>query len=175
MVNMTLSVINPTERSMSKFDELAVLAAKYSRTFFENKRQCKRAAELLLQGYAEYLGCPLENVDFLRLNGELNITPTDGESSSPVPILVYSNAFWHFCGRIRFEGPDPYASAYEFLKLAVKYQDGSLIIREDQDFQVNLAEPATLQPFFEHLYKASYEGFSNALGKQSKRIGFIPT
>ena len=157
---------------MSKFDELAALAAKYSRAIFENQFQCQRAAERLMRGYAEYLGCPLQNVDFLRLDGELNTTATEVKFGSPVPMVLDGNAFWHFCGRIRFEGPDPNAYAHELFKLGVKYHEGLLTIREDQDFQVNPGDSATLVPFFEHLYKASHNGFSNPLVKQSKRIGF---
>ena len=66
----------------------------------------------------------------------------------------------------------PKAFAHELFRLAVKYQDGPFTIREDQDFQLDLADPSTLQPFFEHLYKNSREGFSNPLVRQSKRIGF---
>ncbi len=157
---------------MSKFDELATLAAKYSRTIFDNKQQCQCAAELLMRGYSEYLGCPIENVDFICLDSDLNTTENNVKIGSPVPMVLDSNAFWHFCGRIRFAGPDPSAYAHELFELAVKYQDGSLTIRENQDFQVNPADASTLLPFYDYLYQASYEGFSNPLAKQSKRIGF---
>lgn len=157
---------------MNKFDELSVLAAKYSLAIFDNQRQCQRAADRLMRTYAEYLGCPLDNVDFLRLDSELNTTTTNVKLGGTIPMVLDGDGYWHFCGRIRFEGPDPDAFAHELFKLAVKYQDGLLIIREDQDFRVDPADLSTLQPFFEHLYKNSREGFSSPLVRQSKRIGF---
>ena len=157
---------------MSKFDELAVPAAKYSRTIFENRRQCQRAAELVMRGYAEFLGCPLENVDFIQLDGNLNATASTVKFGEPVPMVLDGNACWYFCGRIRFKGPDPIARAHELFKLGLKYHDGLLTIHEDQDFQADPADAATLLPFFEHLYEASRAGFGSPLVKQSKRIGF---
>ncbi len=56
---------------MSKFHELSVLATKYSRVIFDNKAKCQQAAALVLRDYAEYLGCPVENVEFLGLDGDL--------------------------------------------------------------------------------------------------------
>lgn len=157
---------------MTKFNELAGLAAKYSRAIFENQRQCQQAAQFVMRSYAEYLGCPLENVDFIRVDGDLNPTKDEVKFSDSVPMVLDSESFWHFCGRIRFEGPDPVAHAHEIFKLGIKYHEGLLTIREDQDFKVNPTDLATFFPFFEHLYKASYEAFSNPLVKQSRRIGF---
>lgn len=157
---------------MSKYNELAELAAKYSRTIFENRRQCQNAATLLMRSYAGYLGCPLQNVDFLRLDGELRTTESKVNFGMPVPMVLDGNGFWHFCGRILFEGPDPGAHAHELFKWGIRYHEGLLTIREDQDFEVNPSDPTTFISFFEHLYNASVTGFKNPLKKQSKRIGF---
>lgn len=158
---------------MSKYDELASLAAKFSHTIFDNQKECQRLAGLIVRGYADYLGCSLKNVQFVKLDGELRPTDQISGFEATVPVVLDGAGFWHFCTRIQFEGPDPRASAHEVLKLAVKFTDGLLTIREEQDFNADPAKPESFLPLFDYLYEMSRTGFSTPLVKQSKRIGFL--
>ncbi len=159
---------------MSKFLELSALATKYSRAIFDNKAKCQRAAALLMRDYAEYLGCPVENVDFLGLDGDLRPTTQVVPFSGIVPMVLDGKAFWHFCARIRFDGADPNAYAHELLKISLRYEDGHLTACEgDKEFKAESSELATLLPLFDHLYESSRVGFQRPLAKQASRIGFM--
>ena len=125
-----------------------------------------------MTNYAGYLGCPIEKVDFLRLDKNLNRTADTSSFDDKVPLVLHIDGFRYFCGRILFDGADPRAYAHEVLPLGIKINGVELTIREETDFQARLNDPATFEQFFDHLYKASVEGFNRKADLSSRRIGF---
>jgi hypothetical protein len=158
---------------VSKYDEIAALAATWTRSIFANKRECERLVLKIARDYATYLGCPLENMEFRTLDGALKITEQSVPISRPPPFVLDGEGFWHFCLRIKFDGPDPKALAHEQLRMGIRYQNGLVTIREDQDFQVNPDTPDAFQPLYDQWFEASKAEFSSPFVRQSRRIGFV--
>ena len=158
---------------MSKYNEIAALAAKWSRAVFQNQQECQRLATAFVRGYADYLGCPTSNFEFRRLDGSLKITDDSIPFGGAIPFVLDGDGFWHFCLRIKFDGPDPRALANEQLKLSIKYQNNIVTIRDEQEFQVNPAVTDAFLSLYDRMFETSLAEFSSPLVRQSRRIGFV--
>lgn len=158
---------------MSKYKEIAELAAAWTRTIFTNRSECERLAETIVHGYAAYLGCPLDNMEYRRLDGTLKITEQSAPISGPPPFVLDGDGFWNFCLRIKFQGPDRNALAHEQLKLGIRYQNGMVTVREEHDFQTKPDAHDAFQPLYDGWFEASKSEFSSPLVQQSRRIGFV--
>ena len=158
---------------MSKFHELSVLATKYSRAFFADKSKCGRLASLVMRDYAMYLGCPVENVEFLHRDENLKPTGQVVPFNGIVPMVRDGEGFWHFCARVRLDGADQDAYAHDLLKLSLNLQGDTLSVREGKEFKANASDLTTLVPFFDYLYESSRMGYESPLSNPGKRIGFV--
>lgn len=158
---------------MSKFHELSALATKYARAFFDDKKKCERMAGVLMGDYAQYLGCPVENVEFLRMDGELKTTGEVVPFSGVVPMVRDGDGYWHFCARVRLDGADANAYSHDVLRMSLCLQGNLLTIREEKEFRVDASDAATFKPLFDYLYESSCADYKSPLANPSKRIGFV--
>lgn len=158
---------------MSKFEELAEMATKYSRHIFDVKRTSQRLAAQLVTGYAQFLGCPLAQIDFVRLAKNLDATEQSHPFGSDVPLVLDTEGFWYFCVRIKFEKPSDGAFVFDQTTLGIRYQNGLLTVRHDRDFEVSPDCPESANPLYQYLVEGTEKEFSSPFRLQCKRIGFV--
>lgn len=157
---------------MSKYEEIAELAGNWSRAIYKNKEDCELFARELMRAYADYLGCPMTNITFRKLDRALEITDDSVDFGKRIPFVLDGNGHWNFCVCIRFEAKDGQAFASELLKLSIKFEGGLITIGGDESFQAKPNTKDAFLPLFDSMSNKSRVDFSSPLIKQSRRIGF---
>lgn len=158
---------------MNRYAELAELAAKYSRHVFEVKHTSQRLAAQLVKGYADFLGCPLKQIEFVRLSKTLETTDEVEPFSWNVPLMLDTEGFWYFCVRIKFEKPSDGAFVFDLTTLGIRHRDGLLTVREQRDFEMTPDRPEAAEPLYQHLLAETLKEFGSPFRLRSTRIGFV--
>ena len=158
---------------MTRYHELCALAEQYSRQFYEHRVACVRTARILIQAYADYLDCPLNQISQIRLGTKLERTEETASIDAELPLFVDPDGFWGFCWRIDFDRGHVPLAAHEFVAIALKIEGSILTIKGDCVFRTSVDDVATWRPFFDHLFVQSKVGFAKPYGQRSNQIGFV--
>jgi hypothetical protein len=157
---------------MTRYDQLTDQALSYAHENMDYYENCQRLAFRLATAYATFLDCPHDRIVFIRLDQNLDRT----EESDPIgfegPLTLWTDGFWYFCARIRYEKAGDPAYGYEFIKLGLRLSERLLTIREDKDFEIDPDNVATAEPLFVQLFQTSLRRFASPPYVQSKQIGF---
>lgn len=157
---------------MSRYHELCMLAANYSKQFDEHENECRRLAEEIIQEYAAYLSCPLQKVEQVELNRSLKPTENAAPLTQKLRVRTDPEGFVHFAWHLTFQASYRYG-AIELITFGLRITGEGATIREERDFAVEVQNRETWEPFFNYLYRQSLEGFSVPYGERRTRIGFL--
>ena len=158
---------------MTKYDEISVLASSWGQRIFDARRQCQRAAFLVIREYANQLGCPLDRVELVKVGKDLQPTNERTPYSADIPLVSDTDGFWYCCFRVRYEQAGSAAFAWEQLRLGISVHDGIANIREKRDFEINLDDFKTAEQLFEYWTADTKAAFASPGLEPSRRIGFM--
>jgi hypothetical protein len=157
---------------MSHYQDLCVLAAKYSKQFHDHADACRRLAAHLIEEYATYLACPLEQVEQVELDRSLKPSEHVAPLTERLRVITDPEGFVHFAWRIKFDQGSYRYGANELITFGLHIAGEVITIREERDFSVS-SDRSSWLPFFEYLHQQSQLGFSVPYGERSNRIGFF--
>jgi hypothetical protein len=158
---------------MTRYEQLTDVAIPCAHKHIQYYESCQRLAFSLAAGYAEFLEYPHDHVVFVLLDRNLDRI----EKTEPIsidPSMVFGNdGFWYFCFRIKYEKNSDHGYMFEYIKLGLKLNEQIATVREDRDFEIDMARAGSTDEFFNHLFSDSMQRFASLPLFPSKHIGFV--
>jgi hypothetical protein len=117
---------------MTRYEELAELAIRYSKGFHDNQRKCQQFAGTFFRGYAKFLECPPGKSRFIAVTKTLE-ADLEQEGSS-CEGCYGPDGFWYHAFRFDYEGT-PYIST-EAIRAGFKVEGSDFVVRLVNDHHI---------------------------------------
>lgn len=158
---------------MSRYEELSLKAAAWSRRHFDNLHACGTFARNFAREYASFLGAPSGAVKFIDLDGSLKY----GETRRPIgerPRMVAGrDGALYFAIEVALEH-GRYGSCDRF-QLGVRRTGTHWDVTwEEEQFSLADGDIAARDSLFQVLLNDSLRGYEFEAPAARRRIGFVP-
>ena len=155
---------------MTKYTDIATIAARYAGEFMNQRFNCERLASLIGQRIYEYLQAPDTAIRFAELNEELESVwkPLDNPK-----VTQGRDGFWYFGLLISFElnGVSSYSKL--ILKFGCRVLKDQYIIKLDRSHSINPKNDSTWLPLLRELEEGLNAHYSGSPIEPPKTIGFL--
>lgn len=156
---------------MTRYEELAKLAAKDSKAHFEERAACAYCARAAASYVVDYLQAPHDAVCFTVLDADLRAT---SETSVTPELRLAPDSIWYFCLQIRFNSKDSPHFGIVNLTIGVSPTATGHVLKFERDFAVSPNEPASFLPFAEHVADSTANDYNRPRKARRNHIGFVP-
>ena len=158
---------------MSRYEDLATLAAEFSRAIDEHEGRCRQFALAIVNGYLQFLGCDSTAFRRVPLNQDLYPVGDPVQFDPFFPLIQHTDGYWYFAFQLTLKKPQSWYFALTTVTVGVNYIDQQPIIRCGTDFRPPTLDAAGLNEFFVSLYGEAQARFSAPLHAAPRRIGFV--
>lgn len=158
---------------MSRYKDLATLAAKFSRSIDEHEERCRQFALAIVNGYLHFLECDSTAFRRVPLNQDLYPANVSVQFDLFFPLIQHTDGFWYFAFQLTLKNPQSWYFGLTTVTVGVNYIEQQPIIRCGADFRPLTVDSAGLNEFFLSLYGEAQARFSAPLHVAPRRIGFV--
>ena len=133
---------------MSRYEELATLAAKFSRAIDEHEELCRKFALTIVNGYMHFLECGPTAFRRVPLSQDLYPAGEPVQFDPFFPLIQHTDGFWYFAFQLTLKNPQSWYFALTTVTVGVNYIDQQPTIRCGTDFRPLTQDAAGLNEFF---------------------------
>lgn len=156
---------------MTRYEELAELAAEDSKKHFEERAACAYCARAAASHVVDYLQAPHDAVCFTVLNEELRAT---GETSVTPELRLAPDSRWYFGLQIHFNSTTSPHLGIVNLTIGVSPTATGHVLDFEREFAVSPNEPTGFLSFAEHVADSIVNDYKRPRKARSTHIGFLP-
>lgn len=156
---------------MTRYEELAKLAAKDSKAHFEERAACADCARAAASHVIDYLQSPHDAICFTVLDADLRAT---SETSVTPELRLAPDSTWYFGLQIRFNANDSPHFGIVNLTIGVSPTAAGHVLEFEHEFAVSPNEPASFLPFAKHVADSIANDYNRPRKARSTHIGFVP-
>jgi len=156
---------------VTRYEELAKLAAKDSKAHFEERAACAHCARAAASHVIDYLQAPQDAICFTALDADLHAT---SETFVTPELRLAPDSNWYFGLQIRFNSKDSPHFGIVNLTIGVSSTATGHMLEFEREFAVSPNEPASFLPFAEYVANSIANDYNRPRKARSTHIGFVP-
>ena len=155
---------------MSKYDEIAALAASNAEQFFAHRQACERVALKLSSEFQRYLEAPPDALKFVELDEDLMAK----REELSIPKMRHGrDGYWYFALRVHFKSSGSLGYSYSFLKFGLQVSGSTCSVKLDGLFTIDLNDTSTFEPLFADIVRGYRAYYSAQPSAPARPAGFI--